>query len=132
MSGSSSILTGTVDCLNYNLNNRIGSIVIEEAGYIGNSNNNNMPPASEVIIYTDGSYKGQSATLLPGTYKSMSQTGFPDNALSSLVVPDGYRVVLYEHENFGGKSYTITASKSGFSFSGWNDKASSIKVFRDR
>ena len=130
MSGSSSLLSGTVNCLNYNLNNRIGSIVIEEAGYIGN--NNNMPPTSDVIIYTDGNYKGQSATLLPGTYKSMSQAGFPDNALSSLVVPDGYRVVLYEQENFGGKSYTITASKSGFSFSGWNDKASSIKVFRDR
>jgi hypothetical protein len=62
----------------------------------------------------------------------MTQLGFPDNALSSLKVPAGYRVVLYEFENFGGKTYTITNSKSGFSFSGWNDKTSSIAVYRDR
>jgi hypothetical protein len=62
----------------------------------------------------------------------MSQAGFPDNALSSLTVPAGFRVVLYEFENFGGKTYTITESKSGFIISGWNDKTSSIAVYRDR
>ena len=62
----------------------------------------------------------------------MSQIGFPDNALSSLSLPEGFKVVLYEFENFGGKKYTINQSKSGFSFSGWNDKASSIAVYREQ
>jgi hypothetical protein len=75
---------------------------------------------------------GQSATLLPGNYSNMAQVGFPDNALSSLTVPAGFRVVLYEFENFQGKSYSITQSKPGFLISGWNDKTSSIAVFRDR
>ena len=62
----------------------------------------------------------------------MQQIGFPNKALSSLTVPEGFRVVLYENENFVGKKYTITQSKTGFSFSGWNDKTSSIAVYRDR
>ncbi|MBL7726044.1 MAG: hypothetical protein JNM68_00080, partial [Dinghuibacter sp.] len=44
----------------------------------------------------------------------------------------GYRVVLYEYENFTGKSYTLTASRSGFFLTSWNDKTSSIAVYKDR
>jgi len=130
LSGSSYTISENNYCLNSTLNNRIGSFVIEETGYGGN---NNYPPntGSAVVIYTDDNYRGQSATLYPGTYSTMSQAGFPDNALSSLSVPAGFRVVLYEFENFRGKSYTITQSKTGFSFSGWNDKTSSIAVYRD-
>jgi hypothetical protein len=133
LSGNYYLLTETTNCLSATMNNRIGSLVIEESGY-NNNNNNNYPPDTyeRVIIYTDGSYRGQSATLMPGTYSTMAQAGFPDNALSSLSVPVGYRVVLYEYENFKGKSYTIIQSKPQFFFSGWNDKTSSIAVYRDR
>ena len=128
--GQSTLLNENISCMDYSLKNKIGSLVVEErnGGYGGGTN----PGSETVIIYTDGNYKGQSATLLPGTYSTMSQAnGFPDKALSSLQVPPGYRVVLYEYENFGGKSYTVTESKSGFSFSGWNDRTSSVKVFRN-
>jgi hypothetical protein len=130
--GQSSNLTENINCLDYNLKNKIGSLVVEERnGYYGGGGNN--PSANEsVIVYTDGNYKGQAAYLLPGSYNTMSvASGFPDNALSSLQVPAGYRVVLYEFENFGGKNYTVTASKSVFIISAWNDKTSSIKVYRD-
>jgi hypothetical protein len=131
ISGSSYLIESDNNCMNSNLRNRIGSLVIEEK--YGNSNSNTYPPSSNetVIIYTDGNYKGQSASLLPGTYTSMAQAGFPDDALSSLTVPPGYKVILYEYENFKGKNYTITESKSGFLLSGWNDKASSIAVYRN-
>jgi hypothetical protein len=131
LSGTYYTVSDNISCMNSTLNNRIGSLVIEET-YI--NNNNQYPPNvnQAVVIYTDGNYKGQSASLLPGTYSTMTQAGFPDNALSSLTVPAGYRVVIYEFENFAGKSYTITASKPGFIMSGWNDKTSSIAVYRDR
>ncbi|MEQ1678488.1 MAG: hypothetical protein ABL876_17465 [Chitinophagaceae bacterium] len=131
--GQSSTISENISCLDYNLKNKIGSVVVEERnGYYGGGGGQNPYGNETVIIYTDGNYKGQSAALLPGTYSTMSQaSGFPDKALSSLKVPPGYRVVLYEYVNFGGKSYTITESKSGFIISGWNDKASSIKVYRD-
>lgn len=134
MSGSYYLINESTNCLSSTLNDRIGSLIIEERGYNNNYNNNNYPPDANqrVIIYSDENYRGQSVSLLPGTYSSMAQIGFPDKALSSLSVPDGYRVVIYERENFGGKSYTITASKTKFYISGWNDKTSSIAVYRDR
>ena len=135
LSGTYYTLSDNINCMNSTLNNRIGSIVIEETNNNINYNNNNQYQTNSnerVVIYTDGNYKGQSASLLPGTYGTMAQAGFPDNALSSLTLPEGYRVVLYEFENFGGNSYTVNRSKSGFMLSSWNDKASSIKVFRDR
>lgn len=130
LSGSSYTITENSSCLNSSLNNRIGSVIIEEVGF---GNYNNYPPvSSNVIIYTDAIYRGQSATVLPGTYSNMSQLNFPNKALSSITVPAGYRVVIYENENFGGKSYTITESKTGFGFLNWNDRTSSIIVYRDR
>jgi hypothetical protein len=112
------------------LDNRIGSLIIED-NY--NNNGNNYPPNGndKVVIYVDEDYKGQSASLLPGTYATMAQAGFPDKAMSSLIVPPGYRVVIYDQENFRGKSYTITASKTKFYLSGWSDKTSSIAVYRN-
>lgn len=133
--GSYYTLSENISCMNSTINNRIASIIIEETYGNNYYNNNNpyQPNANErVVIYTDNNYKGQAVSLLPGTYSSMGQIGFPDNALSSLTVPVGYRVVIFEFENFAGKSYTITASKPGFIISGWNDKTSSIAVYRDR
>jgi len=122
-------LTDNSSCLSSTMNNRIGSLIIEPR-YGGGSGGN--PNTSQyVIIYTDTYHQGQSASLLPGNYATMAQAGFPDDALSSLVVPQGYRAILYEHPNFGGKSYTITQTKTMFTISGWNDKTSSIKIIRD-
>jgi hypothetical protein len=128
LTGTSYTLTESSSCLGNSMNNRITSILVEPR------NGGSYPPpgiVEMVTIYTDTYYGGQSATLLPGNYATMSEAGFPNNALSSLQLPTGYRVILYENENFGGKSYTITASKSMFTISGWNDKTSSIKVIRD-
>lgn len=135
LSGTYYTLSDNINCMNSTLNNRIGSIVIEETYNNFNYNNNNQYQYNyneKVVIYTDDNYKGQSAYLLPGSYRTMAEAGFPDNSLSSLTLPEGYRVILYEYENFGGKSYTVSRSKSGFMISSWNDKASSIKVIRDR
>lgn len=135
LSGSNYILNENSNCLSSTINNKIGSLIIEDKRYGNNNNNNNYNPYDDgqrVIIYVHENYQGQSVSLLPGMYSRMNEIGFPDNALSSLTVPAGYRVVLYEHSNFGGKTYTITNSKSKFYISGWNDKTSSIAVYRDR
>jgi hypothetical protein len=129
LTGNSYTLTESNNCLSSTMNNKIASILIESR--YGGDNPGTPGTTGWVTIYTDTYYGGQSASLLPGNYATMSQAGFPDDALSSLQLPAGYRVILYENPNFGGKSYTITASKSMFTISGWNDKTSSIKVIRD-
>jgi len=123
LSGNYYTISENINCMTSTLKNNIRSLVIEEKNQSSNYNNNqNTLIDSKVTIYVDGNYKGQAVSLLPGTYSSMQQIGFPNKALSSLTVPEGFRVVLYENENFVGKKYTITQSKTGFSFSGWNDK----------
>jgi hypothetical protein len=139
MNGTSYNISENTSCLSNNLNNKIGSIIIEEkkGGWGNNNNNNNYPNNNnpyndeKVILYSDANFKGLSSSVLPGTYATMAQAGFIDDNLSSLYLPTGYRVVLYEFENFKGKTYTITATKSGFSISGWNDKTSSIAIYRN-
>jgi hypothetical protein len=129
LTGTSYTLTESSSCLSSTMNNKIASILVEPR--YGGNNPGTPGTVERVTIYTDTYYGGQSSSLLPGNYSTMSQAGFPDDALSSLQLPAGYRVILYENPNFGGKSYTITASKSMFTISGWNDKTSSIKVIRD-
>jgi len=136
MSGSYYTIGENTSCLSSNLNNRIGSLIIEERNGGGYNNNNNQQYQNHqtderVILYTDSNFKGLSSSVLPGTYSTMALAGFSDNSLSSLYLPQGYRVVLYEFENFGGKTYTITETRSGFTFTGWNDKASSIAIYRN-
>jgi hypothetical protein len=46
--------------------------------------------------------------------------------LSSVRVASGYKITLYEHDNFGGQSVLITGDNS--CLGNFNDKASSIKI----
>lgn len=87
---------------------------------------------NELILYTDAGYKGQSVTLMPGTYPTMTAAnGFPEKALSSIQIPPGYRVVIYDQPNLRGKSLILTSSRSSFTLTSWNDRAASIAVFRN-
>lgn len=134
LSGASYTLSESSSCLSNTLNNRIGSLIIEErtgSGYNPQYQQGGQQGDQQVVLYMDENYKGLSSSVLPGSYATMAQAGFTDNALSSLTLPQGYKVVLYEFENFKGKSYTIQQSKTGFLFSGWNDKASSMIIYRN-
>ena len=104
-------------------------MIVEDRGNWGSNGNTTV---NELILYTDAGYKGQSVNLLPGTYSTMAAAnGFPEKALSSIQIPPGYRVVLYDQPNLRGKSISLTASRSSFIMSGWNDRAASIAVYRN-
>jgi hypothetical protein len=127
--GTSESYSSDQDCISYSWRNRISSVVVEDKGGWSGSG---TPVVTDLIIYSDANYKGQSATLLPGTYNTMAQAnGFPDKTMSSIQVPPGYRVVIYDQPNLRGKSLTITSSRNNFSMSSWNDRASSIAVYRN-
>lgn len=77
-----------------------------------------------------------------GSSKPWSQdTSFVDwdwnDRISSLRIPAGVTVILYEHRDFGGVSLTLTGDVSDLrNYSGpgadgtWNDAASSIRIIR--
>lgn len=81
-----------------------------------------------VTVYENPNYGGFHAGLPIGEYKlaGLQLKGVLNDEISSLKIAEGYKVILYEHENFQGASITLTADNANLT--GWNDKVSSMKV----
>jgi len=87
-----------------------------------------MYTSNKVTIYDRANFEGNKKELDEGEY-NIFDLGSGENNLSSLTVPAGMKVTLYEYEDFQGRSktYTGNASLNGDDF---NNKASSLKVER--
>lgn len=90
----------------------------------------NPPATNGVTFYADINYGGKAVTLGIGNYtlSQLNARGIPNDWMSSLKVPSGWTVEVYEHNNFGGTKWTFTSSSS------WvgntvNDKMSSVKIY---
>jgi len=79
-----------------------------------------------ITIYEHGDFGGRSQVLSEGRY-DINELTIGDNALSSLRVPEGYRVTLYQH-SFEGPSVSYTGDTSWVG--DFNDETSSIVVER--
>ena len=83
---------------------------------------------SKVIIYQDGRYQGASQELGEGSYDIESLAmGIGNDQLSSLKVPKGIKVTLYEHGGFAGRSKSFTEDTPWVG-DDFNDVTSSIKI----
>jgi hypothetical protein len=58
----------------------------------------------------------------------MNARGILNDDVSSIRVNAGYKVTLYEHDNFTGTTLVLTADNSCLVGAGWNDRASSMRV----
>ncbi len=101
-------------------------------------------------FYQHCSYGGDVKELGVGNYPDVSKAGIRNDDLSSLIVPNGIKVTLYEHSNFNGKNWTIQGNTKLDCFTNntmstkrvgwrwhartvnisWNDQVSSIKIER--
>lgn len=89
------------------------------------------PPQTGVTTtFKDCNYTGSSVSLPVGDYNlaALNSRGILNDDLSSLRVSAGYKVTLYENDNFGGASLVVTSDNSCLVGAGWNDRASSIRV----
>ncbi len=88
------------------------------------------PTTGIVTAYRDCNYAGFSGGFGVGNYtqRQLATVGVKDNDISSLKVTAGYKVILYENDNFGGASIEYTADNSCVVANGWNDRASSMRV----
>jgi hypothetical protein len=80
--------------------------------------------------YKDCNYSGSAVALPVGDYTlaALNARGILNDDVSSIRVNSGYKVTLYENDNFGGATLVLTADHSCLVGAGWNDRASSIKV----
>ena len=92
-------------------NDKISSFVVEELR------------TPQVIIYSDSDYRGWSVELPVGSYSGL---GIGNDRLSSIIVPAGYRVTLYEDGPFKGRSLELNSSRANLG--DFNDRATSAIV----
>ncbi|MBC9797100.1 PA14 domain-containing protein [Sinomicrobium weinanense] len=88
------------------------------------------PDVSEgpVTFYEHCDYNGFHAGLPIGQYKlaDLELKGFRDDEIASLKIAKGYKVILYEDDNFKGASKTLTVNNG--CLGNWKNRTSSVKV----
>jgi hypothetical protein len=88
------------------------------------------PSGGKVSVYQNCSYGGWVYNLGVGSY-TMSQLaalGVTNDAISSIKVPNGLKITVYQSDNFAGTSTTLTADNSCLTGINFNDNISSVVV----
>ena len=75
------------------------------------SNSSNEVPE----VFEHCNYDGASSTLGVGSYPNAAAMGISDNSISSVKVPPGFTIQLFQGSNFQGESVTLTADEPCFS-----------------
>jgi hypothetical protein len=90
-------------------------------------------------FFTDCNFKGKTVALGPGQYKNSEVIGLGNDSISSVKVPKGLSVTLYQDNDFKGSSTglgfptkdvqveCLTGLPRGFA-KNWNDQISSIII----
>ena len=94
---------------------------------------NTSTTVTKATFYEHTDFGGTAVSLNPGNYTTaqLSAAGISDNWVSSVKVPAGYTVEIYDQDNFSGTKWTFTADNSNFLAAGCNDKMSSVKIYAD-
>ncbi|MCD9018831.1 carbohydrate-binding protein [Parachryseolinea silvisoli] len=86
-------------------------------------------PARIATVYKDCNYSGTSTGLDAGDYNltRLQSLGIQDDDISSLRLTQGYKIILYQDDNFTGGSLVVTSDLSCFDAT-WNDKVTSLRI----
>ncbi|MEJ3655168.1 aerolysin family beta-barrel pore-forming toxin [Actinomycetes bacterium KLBMP 9759] len=86
--------------------------------------------AGPPTVYADKNFTGTKVTLPPGRYPNSGSFAPLGNDASSVKVPPGYEIALYQDAGFGGGRRTFDADVADLSKHGFDNTASSIVVWR--
>lgn len=109
--GRNQILGSNDYCPNPNLK----ATFYKHANYNGDANENNR----------NGSWE---KSFSPGRYKEAHEFGMPHDDLTSMRIPRGLKVTLFEHGNYNGRSKSFTSDVANLKDHGFNDMASSFII----
>jgi predicted alpha-1,6-mannanase (GH76 family) len=82
------------------------------------------------IVYRDFNYLGAWSSLPAGSYTlaQLNARGVANDDITSITVPPGWTVTMYENDNFTGASLVRTSNDTFLSSGAWNDRVSSLVV----
>lgn len=88
---------------------------------------------NEVTFYSNINYGGTAVTLGVGSYTmdQMIAAGIKNDDISSIKVPAGYTVTVYENRNFTGTALTFTSDISNLLDYNFNDTLSAVIISKN-
>lgn len=97
------------------------------SGSIANNSGGGQGGNGIVNLYADPNYQGKVTPCGEGRINSL---GF-GASISSIQIPPGFAITVYQQPNLTGSSKTFTRSVSNLaSYFGWNDRINSVYVYR--
>lgn len=103
-------------------------VLLESILYFNFLNNQVIDPAKSVLFFQSCNYNGSGywKSLAEGAYttQDLINAGIKDNDISSIRPASGYKVSLYDGNNFSGELFTVTNNTS----CQFNDRTSSLKI----
>ncbi len=117
-------ITSDNDCLGGWISGKARSARVYGQSGPGGPGEGGMDP-NGIRVFDAVGYGGNGQYFQTGRYNNLG--GFNDRIVC-VQVPAGYRVVLYEHSNFGGRSVTLTSNTDNLATLGMFAIASSMMV----
>ena len=113
-------------------NNYIGTIIDKfniatTYGTIFKDQKRTIIPNNYAIFYMDIDYKNIFITLPPGEYNS-NKISFPIKSISSVKIPSGYSVILFDNDNLNGNYVYLSSIETNLHNKNFNDKTISIQI----
>jgi len=89
-------------------------------------------PSNKVIFYSQCNYGGRATELAEGEYpfNRLLATGYQNDTLQSVRVPEGMSVTMWEHDINGGREVTLDSNNPCLSSIGYMNTVSSCRVFK--
>ncbi len=81
--------------------------------------------AQSPLVHTEAHFAGQSQALRAGNYRTADLT-IGDKAITSIQLPKGFKMLVFDKDNFQGESLEVTISLPNLDF--WSKRISSIQV----
>ena len=88
----------------------------------------NITEATQATLHQACGYTGTSIALGIGEYPSIENVGFANNQISSLRIPEGLQVTLFNNDNFEGSSIVLTTDDNCLVNNSFNDITSSLII----
>jgi hypothetical protein len=83
--------------------------------------------SGDVTVYEHCDFGGKSQTIRPGEYRKMRDAGFGNDSVSSIRVPQGSQVTLYENDDYRGSFAHVDQDIRCFDRQ-WNNSVSSLSI----
>lgn len=89
-----------------------------------------VPATSGVRFYGDSNYQGDASYLGVGSYdvSDLGARGINNDWISTIQIPSGYTVTVYEHGGYQGASAVYTSDVIFWNEEQWNDQISSVVI----